>query len=388
MHRITLDGAKLFKKKKWRSLTVAAGHDRVRVPIFEAAGKGCKIPLLKTLMSTNCSNDCKFCAFRAERRTNRDRWSPPELANIAIKLWRRRKISGVFLSSSVERDPNDMVNRQIEAARLLRKEGFNDYLHLKIMPGTDLDLIKQSVQLADRVGINLEFPSASHYNSMKVFLDFRQDVLKRIRMLAREVRRAQTEGKCKAGLDSQMVVGASDETDKEILGVVDDLYNEMNAHRVYFSAFSPIKDTPLEKKPAEDRWREYRLYQSSFLVQKYGFKKEDFVLEDNDMLNLRYDPKYVFATKNEICININDANTEDLLKVPGIGPDTAKRIVESRVSGMRFDNVKQLGEVGVILKRAGPFIDLGSRQLRLGHFLKTASFTTKSGASNSFNMCP
>jgi predicted DNA-binding helix-hairpin-helix protein len=361
-------GNRLFKRKKWRSLTVAAGYDRIKVPIFEAAGKGCKIPLLKTLMSSHCSNDCKFCAFRAERKLHRDRWEPTELANVAFKAWERRQISGVFLSSSVERDPNTMVEQQIEAARLLRNKGFTDYIHLKLMPGTNIDLIKQSVQLADRVGINVEFPSASHYNNMKIFLNFRQDVMKRLRLLAHEITKAKKEGKCKAGLDSQMVVGASDETDKEILKVVDMMYNKMGAHRVYFSAFSPVRHTPLESKPAEDNWREYRLYQSSFLIQKYGFKRRDFVLDARDMLSLKYDPKYVFAAKNEISINVNIADFNDLIKIPGVGIETANRILETRALGARFKSMKELKNIGVILKRAQPFIEMDSRQTRLGNF--------------------
>lgn len=361
-------GNRLLKRKKWRSLTVAAGHDKVKVPIFEAAGRGCKIPLLKTLMSSHCSNDCKFCPFRAERSIHRDRWHPAELANVAFKVWKRRQISGVFLSSSVERDPNTMVEQQVETARLLRNKEFTGYIHLKLMPGTDHELIKRSVQLADRVGINIEFPSATHYNDMKIFLDFRQDVMKRMRLLAREIKKANKEDKCMAGLDSQMVVGASDDTDKEILEVVDMMYNKMDARRVYFSAFSPVKSTPLEDKPAENNWREYRLYQSSFLVQKYGFKRNDFVLDARDMLSLKYDPKYVFAAKNEVSVNVNSAAFEDLIKIPGVGIETANRILESRSLGTRFKSMKELKNVGVILKRARPFIEIDSRQTRLSHF--------------------
>ena len=361
-------GNKLFKRKKWRSLTVAAGYDKIKVPIFEAAGKGCKIPLLKTLMSSHCSNDCKFCAFRAERKMHRDRWEPAELANVAFKVWKQRQISGVFLSSSVERDPNTMVEKQIEAARLLRNKGFTGYMHLKIMPGTDTNLIKQSVQLADRVGINIEFPSATHYNDMKIFLNFKQDIMKRTRLLAREIKKAQKEDKCRAGLDSQMVVGASNETDKEILKTVDLLYNKMSAQRVYFSAFNPIRHTPLEDKPAENNWREYRLYQSSFLIQKYSFKRRDFVLDAKDMLSLKYDPKYMFAAKKEISVNINSADFNDLVKIPGVGIETANRILESRALGARFKTMKELKNVGVILKRAQPFIEVDSRQTRLSNF--------------------
>lgn len=367
---------KLLKRKKYHFLSVAAGHDKVRVPIFEAAGRGCKIPLLKTLMSSYCQNDCKFCPFRAERRTGRERWQPEQLANVTMKVWKQHRIRGIFLSSCIDRDPNKMVEEQIETVRLLRNRGFTGYVHLRIMPGASYDLIREAVQLADRVGINIEFPSAEHYNDMKIFLDFKQDIMKRIRLLAREIKKAQEHGTCKAGLDSQMVVGASNETDKEILDTVGLLYNKLDASRVYFSAFSPVNHTPLENRPAENRWREYRLYQSSFLVQKYGFKKKDFILDSNDMLNLKYDPKFLFAAKNEISININSADFDDLIKVPGIGIETANRILESRGLGARFNSIKELKNVGVILKRAAPFIEINSRQTRLSHFANACKFTT------------
>jgi predicted DNA-binding helix-hairpin-helix protein len=361
-------GNRLFKRKKWRFLTVASKHDKLRVPIFESAGRGCKIPLLKTLMSSYCTNDCKFCSFRAERKAHRERWNPVQLANVTFKVWKMRQISGLFLSSSVDRGPNKMVEEQIEVASLLRKRGFTDYIHLRLMPGTDYDLIKQSVQLADRVGINIEFPSAEHYNDMKIFLDFKQDIIKRVRLLAREIKKAQEHDKCKAGLDSQMVVGASNETDKEVLDIAEWLYNKMSARRVYFSAFEPVDRTPLENKPAENRWREYRLYQSSFLIQKYGFMRKDFVLDNKDMLSLKYDPKHIFASKNEISVSINTAPFEELVKVPGIGIETANRILESRALGARFKNMKELKNVGVIVKRAAPFVEIDSRQTRLSQF--------------------
>ena len=367
---------KLLKRDKWHFLSVACRQDKIEVPIFEAAGRGCKVPLLKTLMSSYCQNDCKFCPFRAERHTRRERWEPEQLANVTMKVWQQHQIRGIFLSSSVDKDPNTMVEEQIETTRLLRNSGFTGYIHLRVMPGTNYDLIKQSVQFADRVGINLEFPSAEHFNDMKIFLDFKQDIMKRIRLLAREIKKAQEQEKCKAGLDSQMVVGASNETDKEILKAVELLYNKLAARRVYFSAFNPVSHTPLEDKPAENRWREYRLYQSSFLVQKYGFKKKDFVLNSNDMLNLKYDPKFLFAAKNEISVNINSADFSELIKIPGIGIETANRILESRALGARFNKIKELKSVGVILKRAAPFIEINSRQTRLTHFAHARKFTT------------
>ena len=360
---------KLLKREKWKFLTTAIGYDRVTVPIFESAARNCRVPLIKTLMSSYCINDCKFCPFRSGRRTKRESWQSEQLANITIKMWKKGFIRGLFLSSSVIKDPNKAVEEEIKTAKILREHGFTDYIHLRLMPGVSYDLIKQSVQLADRVGINIEFPSSEHYNDMKLYLSFRQDVIKRIRLLAREVKKAQAVGKCKAGLDSQMIVGASNETDKEIIKISEWLYKKLNATRVYYSAFEPINDTPLENKPAENRWREYRLYQSSFLLQKYGFQTKDFVLE-NGMLDLRVDPKFSIALKNELCIDINEADFDELIKVPGIGIQTAKRIITLRTSGIKFNNEKRLKNIGVILEKAKPFIKINSSfQSRLSKFL-------------------
>ena len=360
---------KLVKRDKWHFLTTTVGYDRVTVPIFESAARSCKVPLLKTLMSSRCTNDCKFCPFRAERRTRRESWTPEQLAKVTMHVWRQRRIRGLFLSSAVERDPDAAVERELEAVRLLRARGFTDYVHIRVMPGVSYGLMREAVRLADRVGINIEFPSPEHYNDMKLFLDFRQDALKRMRLLAREVKKAQAVGRCRAGLDSQMIVGASDETDKEILRVSEWLYKKLNARRVYYSAFEPIAHTPLEHKQAENRWREYRLYQCSFLLQRYGFRLKDFVLDSNDMLNLRHDPKLLFAIKNEICVDVNKAGFDELIKVPGIGLQTAKRILERRAKGAKFESKRELMRVGVLVKKAMPFIKIGStRQKMLSEF--------------------
>ena len=351
------------KRQKWSHLVVNSGHDRHTVPIFSACAGSRKVPLLKTLMSSYCQNDCKFCAFRCENNIKRQRWDPPELANVTMKLWKMGKIEGLFLSSSVERDPNTMVERQVETVRILRKNGFPAYVHLRLMPGVNRELIKQSVELADRVGINIEFPKSEYYNDMKIFLDFKQDLIRRIKWVSTEVKRAQKQGKCKAGLDSQIVVGASDELDQEIIEVSDWLYHELDARRVYYSSFEPMPNTPLEDKPAENRWREYRLYQCSFLIQKYGFRAKDFVVKDG-MLPLGFDPKLLIARKAELIVDLNDASFEELIKVPGIGIKTAEKILEKRPI-KRFPQLKSLG----VLNRAQPFIELsGMRQTTLNSF--------------------
>lgn len=341
-----------FKRQKWSHLVVKSGLDRCRVPVFSACAGSRKVPLLKTLMSSHCQNDCKFCAIRCEEKVGRERWEPEELAKIALKLWETRRIKGVFLSSSVERDPDYVVEKELETVRLLRESGFTAYVHLRLMPGTDIELIKQSVEIADRVGINIEFPGKEHYNDMKIFLDFKQDIIKRLKFLSREILKAQKEGKCKAGLDTQMVVGASDETDKQILDVSEWLYKKLNAKRVYYSAFEPMKNTPLEKKPAESTWREYRLYQSSFLIQKYNFRANDFVLDDSDKLPADRDPKFMIAKKLELKIDVNNCGYGDLIKAPGIGLKTARAIMQNRP----IKNFQQIRKLGV-LNRAFQFLN-------------------------------
>ncbi|MEM5793112.1 MAG: radical SAM protein [Candidatus Aenigmatarchaeota archaeon] len=361
-----------FKRQKFQRLTVGCGFDRHTVPIFHASCGGNRTtPLLKTLMTNYCINDCKFCPFRSERKINRDKWDPKELSKIALRFFEMGKIRGVFLSSSVQRDPDLTFQLELETARELRKNGFKEYIHLKIMPGTSRELIKESVELADRVGINIEFPGKEYYEEMKLFLDFKEDILKRFRWLAEEVEKCQKEGKCKAGMDSQMVVGAGEETDREIIKFSGYLYQKLKVRRVYYSRFEPVKNTPLENKKPENPWREYRLYQSSFLLRDYGFRSREFVFDEMDMLSLKEDPKFLIAKENELLVDINHAKKEELIKVPGIGLKTADRIIERRP----FRNLGEIKKAGVIVNRALPFIEIsGSKQEKLSSYVNSTLF--------------
>jgi predicted DNA-binding helix-hairpin-helix protein len=317
-------------------------------------------------MTSYCKNDCKFCAMRCGRRIERHRYTSIEFAKIAYKLWKMKKIEGVFLSSSVERDPDVTVSRQVRAIELLRRMGFTDYVHIKIMPGTSRHLITRAVEVSDRIGINLEFPNKSHYEDMKLHLNFVQDIMKRARWIAKDVEKFQKENKCRAGFDSQMIVGASDETDDEIIKVSDKLYHKLKAQRVYYSSFSPVKNTPLEKEDREDPWRQHRLYQASFLLRDYDFHYNDFVFDDNDRLDLKFDPKFVIAQEQELLVDIDNAGFNELIKVPGIGLKTAQKILENRP----VKSVEELKSLGVIFKRASSFIELnGIHQSKLTRWI-------------------
>jgi len=357
----------MFKRQKWFNLTIPCEKERHTVPIFRASAGGCRtVPLFKTLLSNKCRNNCKFCSLRCERRVNRDHWEPDEFAKVAMKLWKMRKIKGVFLSSSVERDPNYTVEQEIQAIDILRRMGFTEYVHLKVMPGVDKELIKRAAELSDRIGINIEFPNKAHYEDNKLYLNFVQDIIRRLKWISNEVEKLQKEGRCKAGLDTQMVVGASDETDKEIIKISGWVYQKLKARRVYYSRFEPIRNTPLENKEPENPWREYRLYQSSFLLRDYGFKNRDFVFDDNDRLDLKEDPKFSISKENDLLVDINNAEFNELIKVPGIGLKTAQRVVEIRP----IKDITVLKSIGVIIKRATPFIELNNlHQTRLSKWL-------------------
>ena len=357
----------MFKRQKWYTLTLPCEKERHTVPIFRASAGGCKtVPLFKTLLSNKCRNNCKFCSLRCERQVSRDNWKPNEFAKIAIKLWKMRKIKGVFLSSSVERDPNYTVEQEIQAIETLRRIGFTEYVHLKVMPGVDRELIKRAAELSDRIGINIEFPSKEHYEDNKLYLNFVQDIVRRLRWISKEVQKLQKEEKCKAGLDTQMIVGASDETDKEIIKISGWVYQKLKARRVYYSRFEPIKNTPLENKEPENPLREYRLYQSSFLLRDYGYKGHDFVFNNNDRLGLKEDPKFSIAKENELIVDINNAEFKELIKVPGIGLKTAQKIIDFRP----IKDLSILKSVGVITKRAMPFIELNNiHQTRLSKWI-------------------
>jgi len=356
----------MFKRQKWFNLTVSCGYDRHTVPIFNSCAGSRKVPLFKTLLSNRCKNDCKFCAFRCERKTLRESWEPLEFAKIAMKLWRMRKIEGVFISSSVEKDPDNTVEREIQSIELLRKMDFKDYVHMRIMPGTSKDLIKRAAEISDRIGINIELPSKQYYEDMKLYLSFVQDIIKRLKWISKEVKDLQKEGKCKAGLDSQMIVGASNETDREIIKVSEWLYHKLDAQRVYYSPFNPIKNTPLENKKPENPWREYRLYQSSFLLRDYGFEAKDFIFDDNDRLDLRQDPKFLIAREQDLKVNINDAEFEDLIRIPGIGLKSAQKIIENRP----IRNISTLKNLGIFVKKAVPFIEInGLHQTKISNWI-------------------
>ncbi len=345
---------------KWRILTLSAKWDKIRVPIYEASAKGRKAPLLKTLLTNACPYECKYCAFRRGRKIERRIWKTNELVRVTLYLWRKGVIKGIFLSSGIFRDPETTVEKQVEIAEELRKRGFKGYIHLRLMPGVPKDLVWRAAVVSDRIGVNLETVSKSYFVEIAPDKgDYTNDVLKRMEWISRAQRivKKQREklnqkvGYLRAGIDTQVMVGVVGESDIEHLKLTYYLYRKLSLKRVYYSPFEPIPDTPFENKPPCTLVRVQRLYQASFLIRDYGFTLEEIetIVNHNGMLPLSIDPKLAFANLNPHLypIDLNNAEYSEIIKIPGIGPSTARKIVEIREHKGKIS----LNDLAKLLKR-------------------------------------
>ncbi len=370
---------RLPRRDKWHFLRLGSRWDRTAVPIYETAARGKCVPLLKTLVTSHCQNECTYCSFRARRKCIRETWEPEKLAAVTLHLWKERKIMGLFLSSSVLKDPDYITEKQLQVLRTLRRSGYTGYIHLRIMPGVSRSYLREATELSDRVGVNLEAPNKEIYNEICPDKGgFKEAIMKRLEWIVDETKKARNEvykpkfGYGKAGVDTQMIVGAVDDNDWHYLQMTEHLYNEFNLKRVYYSGFEPLPQTPLEDNVACSPSREYRLYQSSFLLRDYGFTVDNFSSIVNDQGFLpNLDPKLVFAKTNLdiFPINLNTATYNEIVKIPHIGPITAKRIIKAR-EDIKIQYVAELERIigANFARRVSPYVELKDK--RLTEFLK------------------
>ena len=343
--------------------------------VFQATIPGGKsVPILKTLLTSACERNCYYCPFRAGRNYRRRTFKPEEMARAFMDMQRAGMVQGLFLSSGIIQGGARTQDRLIATAEILRqKYAFRGYLHLKIMPGTEKDQVIRTMQLADRVSINLEAPNDRRLQVLAPRKDFFDELVQPLQW-AEEIRRTQPAHQGWNGrwpsTTTQFVVGGADESDLEILTTTEYLTKRLQLRRAYFSAFSPITDTPLENRPAENPWRQHRLYQTSFLFRDYGFDLEELPFDQNGNLPLDVDPKAAWAEANllETPVEINRAGPAELLRVPGIGPKSAQKIVAARRQG-KLRDLQDLRAIGIQTKRLSPFVLLDGnrpeRQLRL-----------------------
>lgn len=279
------------------------------------------------------------------------------------------------MSSGVKNSTAHTMQKMIETVELLRfKYRYIGYIHLKMLPGASADLVNRAAELSDRLSINLECPNPDRLQLIAKEKDFKKDLIAPIT----HAQTALQAGKLKSGITTQFVVGAANESDSEILFTSNWLYQQRSLRRAYFSAFIPVQETPFAEKSPPPLLREHRLYQSDFLMRFYEFKLSDFIFEANGNLSLKYDPKFVCALKNrdKFPVEVNKAPFENLLKVPGIGPTAARRIYRAR-KDYRFTRNSELKNLGVVMKRAAPFLLINGR--KAGKFYEQVSI---------FEYCP
>ncbi|MCM8799921.1 MAG: radical SAM protein [Candidatus Omnitrophica bacterium] len=327
--------------------------------IYPAVGfKGRCVNLFKVLQTNLCRHNCFYCANRRARDCLRLSFSPLELAKLFLHFYKKKFVDGLFLSSAIYPDPNIAQENMYITLRIIRKADFQGYIHTVILPGVDDYLIKKIAVLSDRLSLNLEAPSERYLSKLSPDKNFKDQLLKGLEKLSCLNR----ERPLKAGITTQLVVGAAGETDKEILSVSTNLYSKFSLDRVYYSGFVPVKDTPLESKPPCSPIREMRLYQADFLLRRYGFRLEELVFDDRGNLSQGCDPKLAWAKTHLdfFPLEINSASKEELLRVPGIGRISCERIVNLRRQ-KRISNLEDLRNTGTVIKRARDFITLNGK---------------------------
>jgi predicted DNA-binding helix-hairpin-helix protein len=336
--------------------------DDVPAAIHNAVMPGGKrIALLKTLLTSACERDCAYCAFRRGRDVQRATFSPDELARLFLQLYRRGIAQGIFLSSGIAGGGPRVQDRLIATAEILRRRyEFRDYIHLKIMPGAEREQIVSSMRLADRVSVNLEAPNIHRLSVLAPHKGFIDELLQPLRWVD-EIRR-ELPGRWPSST-TQFVVGAVDETDLELLTTTEFLHRQAGLARAYFSSFTPVADTPLEDRPPSPPTREHRLYQSSFLLRDYGFDLEELPFGAIGNLPLDTDPKLAWARDHlaHAPVELNRASRRDLLRVPGIGPVGANKILRERRRG-HLRELTDLRKLGIATRRAAPFVLLDGRR--------------------------
>ncbi len=321
------------------------------------------VSLFKTLYTNHCTHQCSYCTNAASCR-NKSRtfsYTPKELAEITHSLYRSNYIEGLFLSSGAGRDEDRITEKMIETVRLLRQKfAFGGYIHLKVLPGSARAHIQEAAELADRVSINLEAASASHMNEICTTKNYENDILQRQKYIRDILKGA---GKSKyilpAGQTTQLIVGAAGESDEEIFQRVLYEYGEIEVKRAYYSAFSPQKGTPFENKKTQPLWREHRLYQMDWLYRIYHFQPDEIchAFNENGFL-CNADPKMAIARVSmDRPLDPNTSTMQELLRVPGIGPTSAQRIVAYR-KRQPIGSKAELAAMGIRIKRAAPFLKI------------------------------
>ena len=337
------------------------------------SGDGRCISLLKILMTNECVYDCKYCRNRCSSNIPRATFAPEEICTLTMEFYRRNYIEGLFLSSGILRNPDYTMELLFRTLWLLRNRYcFNGYIHVKAIPGADPELIGKTGYLADRMSVNLELPTAEGLRALAPN-KHRKNILAPMRQIQNGIQANRNDlvlyrsapRFVSGGQSTQMIVGATPESDWQIMNVAESLYRKFELKRVFYSAFVNVTgDSALPALPGgPPLLREHRLYQADWLLRFYGFQASELLDEKHPFFNVLLDPKEDWAVRNlgQFPVEINRAPLEQLLRVPGIGVNSARRIIAARKSAaLTFGDLKK---IGVVLKRALYFITCGGRML-------------------------
>ncbi|WP_073236904.1 putative DNA modification/repair radical SAM protein [Desulforamulus putei] len=323
------------------------------------------ISLLKILLTNYCVYDCAYCVNRVSNDIPRASFTPEEVVDLTINFYRRNYIEGLFLSSAIWKNPNHTMELLVRAVRKLRVEyRFNGYIHLKAIPGADWKLIAEAGTLVDRMSVNIELPSSE---GLKLLAPQKrkENILKPMSLLGSQILENREERKrfrkapsfVPAGQSTQLIVGATSDSDLRIIKLSENLYRSFNMKRVYYSAYVPVSSNPklpsISTPPLD---REHRLYQADWLLRFYGFEAQELLSDSHPNFQLELDPKSDWALRhlNLFPVEVNKADYHLLLRVPGIGVKSAQKIVAAR----RFHSLdyEDLHKIGVVLRRARYFI--------------------------------
>jgi len=351
------------------------------------ADDGRCISLLKILFSNACINDCAYCVNRSSNPVPRASFDVDELVSLTESFYRRNYIEGLFLSSGVRGSPDATMELLVRTAWKLRVHaGFNGYIHLKVIPGSSPELVRQAGYWADRISVNIEFPSEESLRRLAPE-KYDKDILGSMALIRCDIEsnrvslpaglapaalpmacgtrpRLESSRFAPAGQSTQLVVGASPESDSQILRLTEQMYGRFRLRRVYYSAYVPVaRDARLPALPGPPLRRENRLYQADWLLRFYGFKAAEILEEDRPFLDLDVDPKCSWALRHlgDFPVEVNAADYETLLRVPGVGIRSAQRIVQARrYASLDFSALRR---IGVVLKRARYFVTCRGRSM-------------------------
>ncbi|HUF35808.1 MAG TPA: radical SAM protein [Gemmatimonadales bacterium] len=359
---------------------------------------GVRTSLLRILMTNACSYNCHYCPMRRDRPMRRALLKPEELVRIFLGALRRGWCQGLFVTTGIPGRPVHVMDDLIRALELLReRHRFGGYIHVKLVPGAEPAQIERLTSLASRVSLNFEAPCGASLARIAPDKSFATTLgdFERVRGLVLGEREARAHGRPAdplhpggaAGMTMQFVVGATPDTDRTLLDAVAGLQREGAVHHAHFSAFRPISDTPMENAPAAPALREHRLYQASHLMKHYGFTVDEVVYQPGGNLPLELDPKIAWALAHpeRFPVEAGTAGYEELVRVPGVGPLAARRILAER-GGTVIRGLADLRKLGVVTTRAAGFLSLRGRRLQTTRWTEQLGFWAAEEDVGSYHM--